>query len=378
VLEVADIFREAGSAYREFFASRMPRSHLRAMRAIESCRTAALGGHVLACDQCHERQFAYHSCRNRHCPKCQGHEGHRWLDAQQARLLPVPYFLLTFTLPSELRAVARSNQKIVYGILLAAAAESIAELASNHRYLGARPGMIAVLHTWTRAMLYHPHAHVLVTAGGLARDGEHWLSPRNSRFLVPGYALSVLFRAKVRDALKKAQLFADVPAVAWAKNKKWVVHVQHAGSGTKALAYLARYVFRIAITNSRLVRFENGQVTFRYTDNRSGAIHYCTLPAREFIARFLQHVLPRGFTKVRHYGVYSPTRKADLDRARSLIGPPRHEPAPITPGLADDPTPIATASTQPERPCPSCKIGRLHVVETIPRPSSTVSSRGPP
>ena len=374
MLEVADIFREAGPAYRESFASRMPRSHLQVMRAIEDCRTAALGGHVLACDQCHEKQFAYHSCRNRHCPKCQGQKGQRWLDAQQARLLPVPYYLLTFTLPSELRDVARSNQKIVYGILLAAAAEAITELSSNPRYLGARPGMIAVLHTWTRAMIFHPHAHVLVTAGGLSADGKQWLSPKNPRFLVPGYALSILFRAKVRDALKKAHLFDDVPAAAWAKNKKWVVHVQHAGTGTKVLAYLARYVFRIAITNSRLVRFEKGQVTFQYRDNRSGAINYCTVTVGEFIRRFLQHVLPRGFMKVRHYGVYSPTRRTDLDRARSLIGPPRHEPETITPEPADDATPITAASTPAERPCPSCKVGHLRVVETIPR----VRSRGPP
>jgi hypothetical protein len=374
VLEVADIFREAGPAYRESFASRMPRSHLRVMRAIESCRTAALGGHVLACDQCHSKQFSYHSCRNRHCPKCQGQQGQRWLDRQQARLLPVPYFLLTFTLPSELRCVARSNQKIVYGILMTAAAEAITELSSNPRYLGARPGMIAVLHTWTRAMLFHPHAHVLVTAGGLSGDGERWLAPRNPRFLVPGYALSVLFRAKVRDALKKAELLAEIPASAWATNKKWVVHVKHAGTGTKVLAYLARYVFRIAISNSRLVRFENGQVTFRYRDNRSGEIKHCVLPAADFIARFLQHVLPRGFTKVRHYGVYSPTRAADLERARELINVARRNAEASTPSTSDGAQPIALLPVAVERPCQSCAGGHLRVVETIPR----MSSRGPP
>jgi Putative transposase/Transposase zinc-binding domain len=369
VLEVADILREAGPAYRESFASRMPRSHLQAMRAIENCRTAALGGHVLACDQCHVKQYTYHSCRNRHCPKCQGQEGQRWLDAQRARLLPVPYFLLTFTLPAELRSVARSNPKLVYGILMTAAAEALLELASNPRYLGARPGMISVLHTWTRAMTFHPHAHLLVTAGGLSPDGERWLAPKNPKFLVPGYALGVLFRAKVRDALKKAQLFEEVPSSAWAKNKKWVVHVKHAGTGTKVLEYLARYVFRIAITNSRLVRFENSQVTFRHRDNRSGEIKHCTLPAADFIARFLQHVLPRGFTKVRHYGVYSPTRKHDLERSRALIGATQHEPADSRESL-----PASAPSMPDEKPCPYCKVGRLHVVETIPR----LASRGPP
>jgi hypothetical protein len=174
--------------------------------------------------------------------------------------------------------------------------------------------------------------------------------------------------------LKKAHLFDHVPAAAWARNKKWVVHVKHAGTGTKVLAYLARYVFRIAITNSRLVRFENGQVTFRYRDNRTGAIKHCTLPAGEFIARFLQHVLPRGLKKVRHYGVYSPTRGADLERARSLIGPSRHEPKPVMAERADDSSPITVASTPPERPCPSCNVGHLRVIETIP----PMSSRGPP
>ena len=366
MLEVADVFREAGPAYRDSFALRMPASHGKVMRAIEGCRTAVFGGHVLACDRCHAKQYAYHSCRNRHCPKCQGQQGQRWLETQQARLLPVPYYLLTFTLPSELRAVARSHQKIVYGILMTAAAEALAELASNPRYLGARPGMVAVLHTWTRAMLHHPHAHFLVTAGGLSSDGEHWLAPRNPRFLVPGYALSVLFRAKVRDALKKAHLFDGVPATAWAKNKKWVVHVQHAGTGEKALAYLARYVFRIAITNSRLERFENGRVTFRYRDNRTGQTKHCTTTASDFIARFLQHVLPRNFTKVRHYGLYSPSRKAKLERARELLGARRAEPSPQKAS--------AEPATASPRPCPSCNLGRLFVVETIQRSSS----RGPP
>jgi hypothetical protein len=374
VLEVADVFREAGPAYREAFASRMPRSHLRVMRAVESCRTAALGGHVLACDRCPEKQYAYHSCRDRHCPKCQGQEGQRWLERQQARLLPVPYYLLTFTLPSELRPVARSNQKLVYGVLMTAAAEAIAELASNPRYLGARPGTIAVLHTWTRAMTFHPHAHLLVTAGGLSADGERWLAPTNPRFLVPGRALSVLFRAKVRDALKKARLLADVPAAAWAKDKKWVVHVKHAGTGAKVLEYLARHVFRVAIVNSRLERFEDDRVTFRYRDNRSGEVNHCTLTAAELIARFLQHVLPRRFAKVRHYGLYSPSRKDDLERARALIAPPPHEPESLPPMTPDDSPPVTPDPTPTERSCPSCHVGHLRVVDTIPRRRS----RGPP
>lgn len=185
MLEIADIFREVGPAYRERFGARMLPSHLKAMSDIELCRTAALGGHLRKCDHCGETDYSYHSCRNRHCPKCHGDQTERWLEAQRSRMLLCPYFLLTFTLPDELRELARSNQKIVYGILLTCAAEALKTLAADPRYMGARPGMIAVLHTWTRAMLYHPHAHFLVTAGGLTKDDRRWVECKNPAFLVP-------------------------------------------------------------------------------------------------------------------------------------------------------------------------------------------------
>ena len=195
MFEVADIFREAGQAYRGRFAARMLPSHLRAMRDIERCRTAALGGHLRQCDDCGALQYSYHSCRNRHCPKCHGDQTRRRLEQQRARVLPCSYFLLTFTLPAQLRDLARAHQKVVYGILMRAAAQSLLKLTADLRYLGARPGIIAVLHTWTRAMLYHPHAHLLVTAGGLTGDGRIWRYPTRPEFLVPGHALSVIFRA---------------------------------------------------------------------------------------------------------------------------------------------------------------------------------------
>ncbi len=365
MLEVADIFREAGLAYRQTFASRLSRSQLKAMRDIEDCRTAALGGHLKVCDHCHAKQYSYHSCRNRHCPKCQGEQTRRWLETQKARLLPIPYFLLTFTLPAELRPIAHSHPKILYGILMAAAARALTKLAADPQFLGGRPGMMAVLHTWTRAMLYHPHAHLLVTAGGLSPDRQRWLPPRHPRFLVPGYALGILFRAKVRCALKKAGLLEQVPAAAWRQDKKWVVHVQHAGTGARVLDYLARYVFRIAIANSRLERFADGQVSFRYRDHRTGEIKHCTLPAPAFIERFLQHVLPRGFTKVRYYGVYSPSRKADLDHVKALLRSPQADtetPTPISSvELPPDPLPKVSADDR----CPVCHIGYLRLVETL-------------
>jgi hypothetical protein len=270
VLEVADIVRLAGPEYRQAHATRLSRPQRAALRDIEECRTAALGGHLEQCDGCAAKRYSYHSCRNRHCPKCHGERTRAWLERQRARFLPVPYYLVTFTLPAELRPLARSHPREVYGILMTAAAAALKLLTADPKFLGGAPGMVAVLHTWTRAMLYHPHVHFLVTAGGITADGQKWVEPRNPRFLVPGYALGVVFRAKVRDALDKAGLAAALPASLWMRAKKWVVHVQHAGTGDRVLDYLARYLFRIAIANSRLERFENGQVTFRWRNNQTG------------------------------------------------------------------------------------------------------------
>lgn len=373
MLEVADILRAAAPDYRQVNATRLSAEQSKAMQDIEDCRTAALGGHLAACDRCDAQRYSYHSCRNRHCPKCQGEQTRRWLDTQRARLLPVPYFLLTFTLPAELRSLARAHPKRVYSILMTAAAAAIAKLAADPKFLGAQPGMMAVLHTWTRAMLFHPHAHFLVTAGGLSPDRLRWLSPQNPRFLVPGYALSIIFRAKVRHALKRAGLLSNVPDAVWAKDKKWVVHLRHAGTGEKVLEYLARYVFRIAITNSRLETFENGQVTFRYRDNRSQEMKRCTLPAADFVERFLLHVLPRGFTKVRYYGVYSPSRKSDLERVKAM-----HSTAPAKTGqpttTANESWGAETAVTTSNPTCTICRLGHLRLVQILP----PVRSRAPP
>ncbi len=370
MLEVADIFREAGPAYRQVHATRLPPGQLKAMRDIEQCRTAALGGHLEVCDRCKAQRYSYHSyhsCRNRHCPKCHGEQTRRWLDTQRSRLLPVPYYLVTFTLPADLRPLARAQPKVVYAILMTAAAAALSTLAVDPQFLGGQPGMMAVLHTWTRAMLFHPHAHFLVTAAGLSPDRQRWLSPHNPRFLVPAFALSVIFRAKVRDALAKKGLLGAAPATAWARDKKWVVHLRHAGTGEKVLDYLARYVFRIAITNSRIERFANGEVCFRYRDNRSGEVKHCTLSAPDFLERFLQHVLPPGFTKVRYYGVFSSSRKADLERIKALLTAedthtealPATKAAPQLPASAPDATP-------PHERCPVCGLGRMRFVETIP------------
>lgn len=367
MLEVADIFRLHGAAYCARLGNRLLASHARAMRDIQACRTAYFGGHVKQCDHCGRKVYAYHSCRNRSCPKCHGDQTKRWLDQQRARLLPCQYYLVTFTLPAELRRLALGNQKQVYGLLMRCATAALQKLAADPRYVGARLGCLAVLHTWTRAMLYHPHVHMLVTAGGLSVDGAKWIAPRNPAFLVPVHALSIIFRAKMCAALKKAGWLQQVSPKVWKKN--WVVHCQHAGYGQKVLEYLGRYVFRIAITNSRLEKIDNAEVTFRYRDSRSQQIRRVTLPALEFIARFLQHVLPRRCAKVRYYGIWSSSCRKQLDQARALLDASQTtssaELTPVTP------SPEAFAIVAPPDPCPHCHVGQLIVVEVI-RPQRKV------
>lgn len=315
MLEVADIFRLHGSDYRAKFGDRMPPSHRRAMQDIQCCRTEALGGQLYYCQKCNEQRYTYHSCKNRHCPKCQNDQANQWLAEQQQLLLPLPHFLVTFTLPEELRRVARANQKIVYNILFRASAEALQKLAQDPRFVGGRIGMVGVLHTWTRQLLYHPHVHYIVSGGGLTQDGD-WKSSRPD-FLVPVKALSRIFRAKFRDQLKKTGLFAQVPARVW--HKDWVVHSEPVGSGEQAFQYLAPYIFRVAIGNNRLRKLENGQVTFSYKESATDQVKNCTLTAEEFIRRFLQHVLPPRFIKVRYYGLLNPRSRHLLEKAKSLL-----------------------------------------------------------
>jgi hypothetical protein len=315
MLEVADIFRLHGPEYRAKFSTRMLPSHLRAMQDIETCRTASLGGQLYYCAQCDEQRYSYHSCKNRHCPKCQNEQANQWLAEQQKLLLPVPHFLVTFTLPAELRAVARSNQKTIYNLLFRASSQALLKLAQDPRFVGARLGMVGVLHTWTRQLLYHPHVHYIVTGGGLSDDGR-WRSSRKD-FLVPVKALSRIFRAKFRDELKKTDLFALVEARVW--RKAWVVHSEPVGSGEPAFQYLAPYIFRVAISNNRLRKLENGNLTFAYKESATDQVKHCTVTAEEFIRRFLQHVLPPRFIKVRYYGLLSPAQRHLLQQARQLL-----------------------------------------------------------
>jgi hypothetical protein len=316
MVEVAEIFRLHGAQYRAKYAHRMLRSHLRAMQDIESCRTASLGGEVYLCKKCERYRYSYHSCKNRHCPKCQNEQANEWLEEQKDLLLPVTHFMVTFTLPEELRAVARSNQKTVYNILFRASSQALQKLALDPRFVGGRIGMVGVLHTWTRDLQYHPHVHYIVAGGGLSEDGR-WVASRKT-FLVHVTPLGVIFRAKVRDELKKAGLFHRADKRVW--NKDWVVHSESVGSGEAAFKYLAPYIFRVAISNNRILKLEDGKVTFKYKESATDQIKFSTVRAEEFMRRFLQHVLPERFVKVRYYGLLSPSNRRLLKRVRELLG----------------------------------------------------------
>ena len=317
MLELADIFRRYGPAYRAKFADRLLPSHLAAMEAIEQCRTEALGGHLSQCAACGELEYSYHSCKNRHCPKCQHEATTRWLEQQRMLLLPVPYFLVTFTLPEELRPVARSHQHCLDNLLFQTSAAALQSLTLDAKYLGGQIGMVGVLHTWTRDLAYHPHVHYLVPGGALSAEGLQWLSPRSAAWLVPVRALSKLFRGKFKAALTTAGLCAPVPPQVW--HKDWVTHCKPAGTGTEVLTSFAPSIYRIALTNNRLETLEDGHVTFRFTKRRGAGWKRLTLPAEAFIHRFLHHVLPKGFPTVRSYGFLSPSRRKVLPQIRTLL-----------------------------------------------------------
>jgi hypothetical protein len=317
MVELADIFREYGPAYRDKYGPRMLPSHLAVMRAIEQCRTEVLGGQLYYCADCDETWYSYHSCRNRHCPKCQQDAAQQWLERQEQLLLPVPYFLVTFTLPQSLRSLARKEQKTVYNLLFRAAAESLQQLARDPRFVGGPIGMVGILQTWTRDLRFHPHVHFLVPGGALSADGQRWLRAKN-HFFVHVKPLANLFRGKMRHALHKEGLLSQIPDITW--RQAWVVDCRSVGKGESALKYLAPYVFRVALSNKRILKVENGQVTFRYQDGETKQQRTCTLSAQAFIHRFLQHVLPRGFVKVRYYGLLAPSNRSRLAQAKRLLG----------------------------------------------------------
>jgi hypothetical protein len=340
--EVADIFRRRGPAWREANAGHVSLGQLKVMSAIERCRTAALGGHVDRCEDCGHLQISYNSCGNRHCPKCQALAARQWLAERQAELLPVPYFHVVFSLPAPIADIAYQNKAVIYGLLFKAAAETLITIAADPKHLGARIGATAVLHTWGSALTHHPHAHIIVPGGGISPDGQQWIACRPGFFL-PVRVLSRLFRRLFLEKLTTAydaghlHFFGDHAGLAKPeafgaylaplRRTEWVVYSKRPFGGPEAvLAYLSRYTHRVAISNSRLVAFDGERVSFKWKDYRAKGAVRCklmTLDADEFIRRFLVHVLPDGFHRIRHYGLFANGNRADnIAHARQLLGVP--------------------------------------------------------
>jgi hypothetical protein len=374
-LEVADIFRAAGPAYRNAHAGHLSFTQLKAMTAIENCRTAALGGHVEACEDCGHWRIAYNSCRNRNCPKCQGAAARTWLAAREADLLPVGYFHVVFTLPAPIAAIAFQNKGLLYDLLFRAAAQTMMTIAADPRHLGARIGITAVLHTWGSALTHHPHVHMVVPGGGIALDGSRWIASRPA-FLLPVRVLGALFRRLFLTQLiqlhqtGKLAFFGSLAAltdrrafgrhIGPVRKKRWVVYAKAPFAGPEAvLAYLSRYTHRVAISNRRLISFDEAGVTLRFKDyRRDGAERQqvMTLATDEFIRRFLIHVLPRGFHRIRHYGLLaSSTHKEAMALARRLLG---------VAAPAEESEPEEPIDHRP--PCPCCG-GHMVIIETFER-----------
>jgi hypothetical protein len=380
-LEVADIFRAHGAGWRKANAGHVSLGQLKAMSAIESCRTAALGGHVARCQDCAHTLIAYNSCRNRHCPKCQGAAAKQWLAERQAELLPVPYYHVVFTLPAQIGDIAYQNKAVIYAILFKAAAETLIKIAADPKHLGAHIALTAVLHTWGSALTHHPHVHIVVPGGGISLDGQSWISCKPGFFL-PVRVLSRLFRRLFLERLSAAheagrlRFFADHAPLAeheaFAKylaplrKAEWVVYAKRPFGGPEAvLAYLSRYTHRVAISNARLIAFDKTGVTFKWKDYRAKGrdkAKVMTLPADEFIRRFLIHVLPSGFHRIRHYGLFAnTTRIKNIARARELLAVPK----PIGDTIKAD----GANPDEPQTlnyPCPCCG-GPLIVIETFER-----------
>ncbi|MCK5845133.1 MAG: transposase, partial [Victivallales bacterium] len=312
---IQEIFRTYGPAYIQQYGKQMPTNHHKVISAIRHCGTTHFGVHAFVCDDCRDVHRTGSCCGNRHGPVCQSGKSDDWLRKQIAKALPVNYFMITFTVPKELRRLIRSNQEVSYAALFKAASEAIKKLAKDPRFVGCDiTGFTGILHTWTRQLEYHPHIHFIVPGGGIDRDGTEWKSSRADLF-VHAKPLSKIYRAKFIESLKEAGL--EVPASVWKKD--WVVDARNVGNGKRALKYLAQYVFRVAISPRRIVRVADGRVTFRYQRSGEKKWKTCTLDVFEFMRRFLQHTLPHGFTKIRHYGYLSPSSRTPLQKIRELI-----------------------------------------------------------
>jgi hypothetical protein len=297
---LAEVLRCHWPQYERQFGANILPSHRRAVQAILACRTGVLGGELYRCATCRKDHFVYHSCNHRACPQCGHADATQWIEQQKLRLLPVPYYLITFTVPEGLRPWLRSHQKDGYGRLLQQSAAALQEVARRDKYLGAELGFLSVLHTWGRQLQFHPHVHCVVPAGGLRSDRSRWCRPASPDFFLPQIVLAARFRNRLRTALQERPDAQQIPAAIW--KQKWVVDVRAVGSGETALQYLSAYVYRTALGAHKILADQNGKITFRYKDSEDRQWRTLTLDATEFIRRFLQHVLPKGFQRVRHYG----------------------------------------------------------------------------
>ena len=383
-LEVADIFHAHGAIWRQANAGHISLRQLKVMSAIERCRTAALGGHVARCETCTHSHIAYNSCRDRHCPKCQAAVAKEWLAAREAELLPVPYYHVVFTLPAAIADIAYQNKAVIYDLLLKVSAETMITIAADPKRLGAKIGIISVLHTWGSAMTHHPHVHMIVPGGGISPDGKRWVSCR-PKYLLPVPVLSERFKRQFLKRLRAAheagslkffgehRHLADRKAFATylapLKKTKWYVNTKRSFAGPRqVIAYLSRYTHRVAISNSRLITMGNEGVTFKYKDYRvEGRKRYktMTLEPHEFIRRFLTHVLPRGFHRIRHYGLFANGgRVKNIAKARELLGMAKPQPEADKARQNQDNEPAMLAC-----PCPKCG-GRMIIIETFERGST--------
>lgn len=386
-LEVSEIFRRYGEAYRQEHGASMSTAQRRVMTAIELCRTAALGGHLERCDECGHERNCFNSCRDRHCPKCQSLARLQWIEDRQSELLEAPYFHVVFTVPQEIAAIAYQNKKVVYDILFHATAETLTTIAADPKHLGAQIGFFAVLHSWGQNLLFHPHLHCVVPGGGPSADGQRWISCRPDFFL-PVRVLSRLFRRLFLEALQKAfdadklqfsgaleplrERLAFVRQLAQAKTSEWVVYAKRPFAGPQqVLDYVGRYTHRVALSNNRLLDIENDQVRFQWKDYRTGdQVKTMTLSADEFIRRFLLHVLPNGFQRIRYYGFLGNRyRREKLDQCRRLLGmqiPDPHAGSPSEPDYRDRYEDLTGCSL---RQCPQCQRGRMVLVAILPKSS---------
>lgn len=395
-LEVADVFRTHGRAFLAKFDASLSVDQRRVLHAVSVCRTSELGGHVERCDQCGHERISYNSCRNRHCPKCQAMARAEWMEARAAELLPVPYFHVVFTLPKEIRPLALQNKRIVYDILFRSAAETLKELAADPKHLGAEIGILAVLHTWGQNLMHHPHVHCVVTGGGIVPDRAEWVHCKRSRrqskvFFIPEKVLSRVFRGKFIDFLKRAfhsgklGFFGKLTPLAkpavferWlntAVQNDWVVDVKRPfGSAQVVLKYLARYTHRVAISNSRLVAMRDGNVHFRWKDYADGGKQkIMVLEATEFIRRFLLHVLPTGFMRIRHYGFLANRfRQEKLALCRQLLGV-ASEPT-VNQEEADAKVAMESAEEAGDC-CPRCGKGVMQTVHEVPPVACETATR---